>query len=179
MKISKLIEERKNLSGYLDRLSFGFEQKVNDSLRQVQQFELAVGHFCAYSVSGTCGLSTVSALIGFCDDPRYFSHPERYNAGILWFAHGEIEYNLPSFMFENTSKISELEISIELCSEAHGINENFLSDIYFSINDLTIGKWVSPGDFGKLKGTYTPKWWYLTEYGKTCYHKDYFNWNLY
>lgn len=143
-----------------------FEQKANNSLQQLQQFELAIGHFSAYSVSGTCGLSTMNALIGVCDDPRYFSHPERYNAGIVWFAHGEIEYNLPSFMFENTERISELEISLELCSEAPGINENFLSDIYFNINGVAIGQWVSPGDFGKLKGVYTPKWWYLTEYGK-------------
>lgn len=143
-----------------------FEQKINNSLQQLQQFELSIGHFSAYNVSGTCGLSTVNSLIGVCDDPRYFSHPERYDAGIVWFAHGEIEYKLPSFMFENTNKISELEISVELCSEAPGINENFLSDIYFSINGFSLGKWISPGDFGKLKGTYTPKWWYLTEYGK-------------
>jgi predicted transcriptional regulator len=108
----------------------------------------------------------MNALIGICDDPRYFSHPERYDAGIIWFAHGEIEYLLPSFIFDKPATIKSLEISLEICSEAPGFNENFLSDIYFDLNGVSLGKWLSPGDFGNQKGIYTPKWWYLTEYGK-------------
>ena len=50
--------------------------------------------------------------------------------------------------------------------EAPGINGKFLSDVYFNINGLSLGKWISPGDLVNSKGTYTPKWWYLTEYGK-------------
>lgn len=143
-----------------------FEQRTQHSQEKISQFELAIGYYSSYNINGTCGLSSINALIGVCDDSRYFSHPERYNAGILWFAHGEIAYSLPSFIFENIASIKALEITLEICSEAPGINENFLSDIYFAINGVVLGKWLSPGDFGNQKGVYTPNWWYLTEYGK-------------
>ncbi|MBX9867494.1 MAG: ArsR family transcriptional regulator [Burkholderiales bacterium] len=137
----------------------------NKSNELIQEFEVNIGHFVNYSVFGTCGLSTRDAFIGICDDTRYFSHPERVNAGILWFAHGEIEYVLPSFLFNSLSKIKALEFNLEICSEAPGINENFMSDIYFSINGTHLGTWLSHGDFGNKKGNFTPRWWYLTEYG--------------
>ncbi len=143
-----------------------FEQYHQRQAEKFQQFEIAIGHYHSYAVSGTCGLASTSALIGICDDPRYFSHPEHYLAGILWFAHGEIAYKFPGFFFEQAETISVLEISLEICSEAPGINETFLSDIYFSLNGVNLGCWLSPGDFGHQKGAYTPKWWYLTEYGK-------------
>lgn len=143
-----------------------FEQYNQRQVEKFQQFEIAIGHYHNYEVSGTCGLASTTALIGICDDPRYFSHPEHYNAGILWFAHGEIEYKLPAFFFEQAAIIKAIEISLEICSEAPGINETFLSDIYFYLNGIELGGWLSPGDFGNQKGAYTPKWWYLTEYGK-------------
>lgn len=140
-------------------------EKISSNDSMIQEFELPIGNYFHHKVSPTCGLATENKLIGICDDNRYFSHPEHVNAGILWFAHGEISYNIPSFLFENPENISELEISFEICSEAPGINEDFLSDIYFSLNSSNLGCWVSTGDFGKSKGKFTPKWWYLTEYG--------------
>lgn len=33
------------------------------------------------------------------------------------------------------------------------------SDISFYLNDVFVGIWTSPGDFGETKGIFTPKWW--------------------
>jgi predicted transcriptional regulator len=62
----------------------------------------------------------------------------------------------------------ELEISMEISSEAPFANENWPSDITFTLNGVTLGTWTSPGDFGGgSRGRYTPDWWWdeINQYG--------------
>ena len=48
---------------------------------------------------------------------------------------------------------------MEICSEAPGYDENWPSDIIFSLNGVELGMWTSPGDFASKRGKYTPAWW--------------------
>ena len=121
--------------------------------------EINIGHYTDYKVYPTCGLATASKLIGEVDDTRYFSHPDRYNADILWFTKGYVEYMIPNFIPLN-QKITGIMISAELSSEAPGINSNWPSDINFYLNNVHLGSWTSPGDFGDVPGIFTPDWWY-------------------
>ena len=61
---------------------------------------------------------------------------------------------------------------MELSSEVPGTNANWPSDISVWVNDVMVGTWTSPGDFGDKRGIYTPRWWKLegSQYGhlKTC-----------
>ncbi|WP_319370073.1 ArsR family transcriptional regulator [uncultured Ilyobacter sp.] len=132
--------------------------------KEISEYNIPVGHYKECEIEPTCGLATKKQLIGICDDPRYFSHPDRLDAGIIWFQSGWVEYIIPSYFFQE-KKLKSIEISLELCSEFPGIKEDYPSDIYFEINGVSIGKWTAPGDFGKRKGKFTPKWWYLSEYG--------------
>jgi len=125
----------------------------------VYNTSVKVGHFINYEEYPTCGIATSKALIGEVDDPRYFSHTDRYNAEILWFTKGFVEYELPNFIPTN-QKITQLLISAELSSEAPGINNVWPSDINFYLNDVFLGSWTSPGDFGDVPGIFTPDWWY-------------------
>lgn len=125
----------------------------------VYDTELKVGHYSNYNVYPTCGLATSRALIGEVDDVRYFAHPDRYNADILWFTKGFVEYMIPNFI-PHTQKIDKITVSAELGSEAPGVNDTWPSDISFYINDVFIGSWTSPADFGDVKGIFTPDWWY-------------------
>lgn len=120
--------------------------------------ELKVGHYSDRSITPTCGLATSASLIGETDDCRYFDHPARFNADILWFSKGYVEYTVPNFIPRN-QKITSLSVSCELSSEAPGVNSNWPSDIRFSINGIPLGIWTSPGDFGDVKGILTPDWW--------------------
>lgn len=123
------------------------------------QTELSVGHFSDFKIYPTCGLATSKTLIGEVDDNRYFSHPDRYNADIIWFTKGYVEYIIPNFIPAN-QKIDQITISAELSSEAPGINDIWPSDIHFYLNNICIGNWTSPGDFGETKGIFTPDWWF-------------------
>lgn len=119
---------------------------------------MKVGHFTDYNVYPTCGLASANAIIGEVDDTRYFAHPDRYNADILWFTRGYVEYIIPNFI-PISQQIDQITISAELGLEAPGINDVWL-DISFYVNDVFLGNWTSPGDFGDVKVIFTPDWWY-------------------
>lgn len=122
------------------------------------QVEIPVGGYTNYEVYPTCGMASETSFIGEIDDPRYFDAPERSEAGILWFGHGFVEYRIPNYL-KAYSKINEIQLTFEISSEAPGICEVWPSDIYFSLNDVPLGYWTSPGDYGVVKGIYTPLWW--------------------
>ena len=128
--------------------------------------DIKIGYFTSCSVNPTCGLATPKKIIGEFDDPRVFSFAERFEAGILWFGSGYVEYNLPNHL-QAGQKLSELNISFEISSEAPDTNEDYPSDIYFSINGIPVGTWISPGDYGARKGYVSPLWWPdpLNQYG--------------
>ena len=120
--------------------------------------QIRVGQFSSHNVCPTCGLATSESVVGVLDDIRYFDHPDRFNADIIWFTKGYVEYALPNLIPVN-QKISQLSISMEISSEAPGIDNNWPSDISFYINDILVGVWTSPGDYGEVRGMLTPDWW--------------------
>lgn len=148
---------QKICSVHLDKILIDLaKEDVNEN---VYNTELQIGHYSNYKISPTCGLASSKALIGEVDDARYFEHPDRYDADILWFTKGYVEYVIPNFI-PFSQKITQLTISAELSSEAPGTNSNRPSDISFYLNDVCIGSWTSPGDLGNVKGLFTPNWWY-------------------
>lgn len=142
----------------MDKILIDLDAMETDD-QNVYITSLKVGHYSDYKVYPTCGLSTSKALIGEVDDTRYFSHPDRYNADILWFTKGYVEYEIPNFI-PAMQNITQIMISAELSSEAPGVNSNWPSDITFSLNGVELGMWTSPGDFGDVRGIFTPDWWF-------------------
>lgn len=141
----------------IDHLAVDFPNEKHKE-RVYNEFIVPIGQFTDFHATPTCGLSTVDKVIGYFDDPRYFMDPERVNAKILWFTQGFIEYKIPNYLLASQNPV-ELEISLELGSEAPGYNKNWPSDINFFINGVNLGQWTSPGDFGGERGIYTPSWW--------------------
>lgn len=132
----------------------------------VYQAEIKPGLYTDFQVYPTCGIATPESVIGDYDDPRYFLDPNRANAELLWFSKGYVEYILPSII-PKSQRIDQISVSAELSSEAPGSNDFYPSDIHFSINGTELGHWTSPGDFGNVRGRYTPEWWSITsnQYG--------------
>lgn len=136
-----------------------FEAEERNYEELIYDTEVKVGHYSDYVVYPTCGLATNESIVGTVDDPRYFAHPDRINAGILWFGKGYVEYIIPNLLPEAT-KIEKITISFEISSEAPGINEDWPSDISFILNDVELGTWTSAGDYGDVRGIFTPDWWF-------------------
>ena len=139
-----------------DRIIVDIKKPID--YNNVFETEIKVGQFSRHQVWPTCGIATSESVIGEFDDIRYFNHPDRFTANILWFTKGYVEYTIPNLIPSN-QRITQLSISAELSSEAPGIDNNWPSDISFYINDTKIGMWTSPGDFGDVHGMFTPQWW--------------------
>lgn len=143
----------------VDKLLVEIQHDGLEGEENTVETEVPIGLYSAYSVYPTCGLSSTKKLVGVVDDPRCFAYPERIQAGILWFTRGYIEYNIPNLLPSGT-QVDQLTLSVEISSEAPGVNNDWPSDIAFYLNDEKLGTWTSPGDFGDIRGIFTPGWWF-------------------
>jgi predicted transcriptional regulator len=137
-------------------------EKSDDTVRYMT--ELPIGQYIRYEVQPSCGLASSVKRIGMMDDPRYFDDPEHTKAEHLWFASGYVEYRVPNYLV-GQAEASSITFSLEICSEAPHYNENWPSDITFTVNGIDVATWTCPGDFGSKRGQYTPEWWTDTQYG--------------
>ena len=149
-----------------DRLIVDLAPNLTGIERPVYEDQICVGHYTSIDPHPTCGLATPDHIIGQLDDVKTFSFTDRFSAGILWIAYGSIVYNLPNRVLAG-QKLTELQISFEISSECPEFNADYPSDIYFYINDICLGKWISPGDYGERHGIISPSWWppLLNQYG--------------
>lgn len=127
--------------------------------------DMPIGAYYDINIKPTCGMADEKGFIGQDDDVCTFYSANRFNAQILWFKSGFIEYRFPNRIRDK--RITNLQFTLECCSEAPGYRMDFPSDITFCINGIEICDWLSPGDFGGQRGTFTPKWWPInsTQYG--------------
>jgi len=172
---AKLIETRnvkaakgtqKLCSALYDEFMVQFAEPVAET-RDAIEVEMPIGLFIEYSVSPPCGMCSPEKIIGFLDTPSSFLEPERVKAGLLWFEKGYVVYQFPNNSLHQQKPVRRLEVTAELSSETPGTNPQWRSDITLWVNGVEIGTWVSPGDFGDKRGTYTPEWWKLegSQYG--------------
>jgi len=149
-----------------EHIGIDFPTKDRVSSRSFHESIISIGHYTDFQIEPTCGLATTVKVIGMFDEPRYFLDPERVNAKILWFSSGYVEYKTANFLLKS-ERPTELEVSLEISSEAPFANENWPSDITFYMNGVKLGVWTSPGDFGGKRGKFTPEWWWeeINQYG--------------
>ena len=134
--------------------------------QQLIELSMPVGGYVDAQVTPFCGLASETGIIGLFDDPSSFYEPERVQAQLLWFHHGHVEYRFPNRLPPNITPDS-IHLSMEICSEAPLHHDNWPSDVTVWINDVEVGSWTSPADFGGQRGKLTPAWWenHNSQYG--------------
>ena len=115
-----------------DKIVIDFLSRPREEGR-VESASIDVGQYADYDAHPTCGMATREHVVGRFDDPACFSYPERFHAGIIWMAYGYVEYFIPNYVAEGT-ELAELQISVEVASEAPGYVAYYPSDIHFSLN---------------------------------------------
>jgi len=132
----------------------------------VAEIDLPIGMYTNVEAVPTCGLANRERFIGHLDNPVSFFLPERGTAELLWSSGGYVEY-----VFTNSlpleATVVALELAMEISSEAPGYKNNYPSDITVWVNNLEVGTWRSPGDFGGGRGRLNPPWWHdnLNQFG--------------
>ncbi|GEM44546.1 ArsR/SmtB family transcription factor [Deinococcus cellulosilyticus] len=130
--------------------------------QDVVEVSMPIGNYKKFEVKPTCGLASESKYIGLIDDPRSFYEPEHVYAQLIWFRTGFVEYDFPNNL-PYGSVATEVEISMEICSEAPEYDLDWPSDITLWVNGTEVGTWTSPADFGGVKAKLTPAWWSLDQ----------------
>ena len=143
-------------------------QLAKTAKRELESFfyHMPIGAYSDFVVTPTCGLLSHERNIGENDNPATFYDPARFQAQLLWFQQGYVEYRFSSHaLMEQEAQC--LAIAFEACSEAPNYRKDWPSDITVSINGVELGTWCCPGDFGGSQGRCTPEWWLpsSTQYG--------------
>ncbi len=97
-------------------------------------------------------------MIGYLDDPASFYEPDHLTAQLVWFRSGYVEYRFPNRTPVGAPTIA-LQLTAEVCSEAPLHDPDWPSDISVWVNDVHLGEWTCPADFGGTRGRLTPAWW--------------------
>ncbi|MBQ7784921.1 MAG: helix-turn-helix domain-containing protein [Clostridia bacterium] len=142
----------------IDSVSMRLTPDMQDGVNALT-LQLPIGSYsAAEGITPECGMVSDHAWIGESNAPRTFYHPDRFRAQMLWFQSGELEYRF-SLGEVDPSMVSWIECSMEISSNAPMYREHFKSDIFVSVNGVTLGTWVSPGDYGGRRGRLNPSWW--------------------
>ncbi|GBF06352.1 transcriptional regulator [Deinococcus aerius] len=149
---------QKLVSKRYDELLFKLPGVKVEAGEDVVEVSMPVGAYRQVDARPNCGLMSDTRMIGRVDDPRSFFEPDHVFAQVLWFRCGFVDYAFPNNL-PFGAHATELELSVELCSEAPQYNPDWPSDITLWVNDVEVGNWTSPGDFGGERGRLTPAWW--------------------
>lgn len=151
---------------FMDWINIHMSPKAATETGKLLEHKIPIGSFTSFEVTPTCGLFSEHKQIGHFDDPVSFYEPERIHAQLLWFTSGFVEYRVPHHLNPN-AVVESLSLSMEVCSEAPMYHEDWPSDITIWINDVDIGCWTSPAEFGGVRGKLTPAWQptHATQYG--------------
>lgn len=140
-----------------------FRQEVEENAERIH---MPIGNYVDYHVEPTCGMVSQEGYIDKEDEAAVFYNPARIQAKLIWFGNGYLEYRFPNAALKK-NELKSLELSMELCSEDHEYNMECPSDITLWVNDIEVGTWTSPSDFGGRRGKLNPAWWpsQNTQYG--------------
>jgi predicted transcriptional regulator len=160
--------QQKICSVRYDEIIIRFDDESTVKGRDSVEVSMPIGLYTSCNVSAPCGLCSTEGVLGVLDVPDFFLDPNRMNASLIWFMRGFVEYKFPNNGKVLDAKIDRLEFIMELSSEVPGTSLNWPSEISLWVNNVKVGDWISPGDFGDTRGVYTPQWWKLegSQYGK-------------
>ena len=160
--------QQKICSARFDEIVIRLDAESTRQSDDMVEVAMPLGLYTSCGVSAPCGQCSLQRVIGILDVPELFLDPSRMQAALLWFGRGYVEYKFPNNAKILDSSVESIEFSMELSSETPGTNSDWPSDISLWVNDVRIGTWTSPGDYGDKRGIYTPQWWKLegSQYGQ-------------
>ena len=160
--------QQKICTARFDEIVIRLDEESIQQVDNIVEVAMPLGLYTSCGVRAPCGMCSTQRVIGVLDVPDLFLDPARMQAALLWFGRGYVEYKFPNNAKLLNVGIEAIEFSLELSSETPGTNSNWPSDISLWVNDIKVGTWTSPGDYGDKRGIYTPHWWKLagSQYGE-------------
>ena len=142
----------------IDSVNMRLTTEALDSMNALT-LHLPIGSYStAEGITPECGIVSDHAWIGENNMPRAFYHPDRFQAQMLWFRSGMLEYRF-SLGEIDAFQVEWIEFSMEMSSNAPLYRSDFKSDIDVAVNGVKLDTWTSPGDYGGRRGKLNPSWW--------------------
>jgi len=150
-----------------DEIVFPLTSKKDFLDDNIMISEIPIGMYSSYEIHPPCGIISDIGSIGLIDRNDSFNNPHRAKAGLIWFTRGYCEYRFPDTHILPDKRVKSIAVSMEICSEFPGHNNEWKSDITLWFNEFEIGTWRSPSDCGGEYGQLTPRWWSVqnSQYG--------------
>ena len=142
----------------IDSVSMRLVPELQDGVSALTLSLPSGSYSSAQAIRPESGIVSEHAWIGESNAPRTFYHPDRFNAQMLWFESGELEYRF-SLGEISPDQVESLEFTMEVSSNAPMYRDDFKSDIFVSVCGHELGVWTSPGDYGGRRGRFNPSWW--------------------
>ncbi len=160
--------QQKICSARFDEVVIRLDGSPAEERDRMIEVSMPLGLYTGCQVSAPCGLCSTDGVIGLLDVPDFFLDPSRMKAALLWFGRGYVEYKFPNNARIANRELEAIELCMEMSSEVPGTNSDWPSDISVWVNDVLVGPWTSPGDYGDKRGKFTPRWWKLegSQYGQ-------------
>lgn len=149
----------------VSNVSVEFE-KNDEIVEQKHSVSLPVGCYSEAIVENAYLVGETGFIFREKECDQMLFTPERFSGQLFSFKNGYVIYDFPNLSHKIEGAI-RLDFSLELCSEAPYFCNNWPSDITVWVNEVEIGTFTSPGDFGGVRGKNTPLFWKTnsTQYG--------------
>ena len=146
----------------VDQISFFRESQKVFEQTEIYEQKVSVGMYVDTQHS-TIGMATTDKEFGYV--PVF--DEKRKNAILIWSFGGGVTYAFSNVFLKNQLNLLKLEFSFEICSETTSYRNDWKSDIFIAVNNVEVCHYLSPGDFGGVKGKFNPDWWpqNMTQYG--------------
>jgi predicted transcriptional regulator len=149
--------QQKVCAARFDEVVIRLDGEETSREKDIVEVEMPLGLYTSYHVSAPCGICSTEGIMGVLDVPDLFLDPCRVQAALIWFGRGYVEYKFPNNAKVLDVPVTALEFALELSSEVPGTNTDWPSDISLWVNDVKVGTWTSPGDYGDRRGIHTPR----------------------
>lgn len=147
----------KNVSQNCERILLTFDAGKKGE-KNLFTFDIPLGSYFSFDVTPPCSLMSSRGKIDELDQTAAFYSPKRFEARLVAFSQGHLEYRVPLSRLRG-KKVVSLSLSLELCSECPNYNNDWKSDISFRFNGVKVATYRSPGDFGDRRGLLNPSWY--------------------
>lgn len=151
---------------YVREIGLIIRTKSTKTLEKQVIYSLPVSHYTDAITDHEFGM--VNQEESLLLDKHQLFDASRFQMTSLWTLGGMVIYHFPT-IDQTQNQIGALTFSLEICSETPGYNNNWKSDITFSVNDIELLTWTSMGDYGDRPGKLNPEWWVkenTTQYGQ-------------
>ena len=85
---------------------------------------MPIGHYSDCHILPPCGIASAASYVYYEDSPYGFYSPDRTDAALIWLTSGFLEYQFSNYPLQQ-NKVTQIEFSFEICSEAPGYNNNW------------------------------------------------------